>query len=81
MPPGPAVVQLGGDPANCELGNLTCVPRGVLSILNCHGGTKSGRQVKPSRVSLMPPVSFCGRARWPWSGSTPPNGGIRPCSG
>ena len=52
VPPGHVVVQLDGDPANCELENLACVPRGVLSVLNCHVGGKSGPGANPARVRL-----------------------------
>ena len=50
--PGHAAVQLGGDPANCDLENLACVPRVVLRILNFHCGSKSGRPVIPSRARI-----------------------------
>ena len=34
VPDGHCVVHLDGDPANCRLDNLTCVPRAVLARLN-----------------------------------------------
>lgn len=34
VPEGHCVVQLDGDPANCRLGNLACIPRAVLVRLN-----------------------------------------------
>ena len=36
VPKGHAVVQLDGDPANCEPENLDCVPQAVLARLNAY---------------------------------------------
>ena len=34
VPEDHVIVQLDGDPENCDIGNLECVPRSVLTILN-----------------------------------------------
>lgn len=34
IPGGHVILHLDGDPLNCEIGNLECVPRAVLQILN-----------------------------------------------
>ena len=41
VPDGHAIVQLDGDPANCDPDNLECVPRGVLSRLNHFAAPRS----------------------------------------
>ena len=53
VPKGHAVVLLDGDPANCELSNLDCVPRGVLQALNAPWAPGyAGKAVNPARVRL-----------------------------
>ena len=52
IPEGHVVLHLDGDPMNCELGNLDCVPRGVLAIMNRHGPEYSGTETNPARVRL-----------------------------
>lgn len=51
VPPGRAVVQLDGDPANCDPANLDCVPRSVLARLNGPGSIPpAGREANACRV-------------------------------
>ena len=53
VPKGRAVVQLDGDPENCELSNLDCVRRAVLAILNHHTAPRyAGKDLNPARVRL-----------------------------
>ena len=52
VPPGHVVVQLDGDPANCALENLDCLPRAVLCHLNRHVPQYAGREANPARVRL-----------------------------
>lgn len=42
IPHGHVILHLDGDPLNCEIGNLECVPRGVLQILNHRCNPRSG---------------------------------------
>ena len=53
VPEGHAIVQLDGDPANCEIDNLDCVPKSVLAWLNAyHSPPYAGREANPGRVRL-----------------------------
>ena len=52
VPPGHAVVQLDGDPANCALENLDCLPRAVMCDLNRHVPQYAGREANPARVRV-----------------------------
>lgn len=52
IPEGHVILHLDGDPMNCELGNLDCVPRGVLAIMNGRGPEYSGPETNPARVKL-----------------------------
>ena len=50
-PEGMCVVQLDGDPANCELSNLACVTRSALARMNApHAPGYAGREANPARV-------------------------------
>lgn len=46
VPKGSAIVQVDGDPANCDLGNLECVSRRVLQRLNAPWAMREGRDDK-----------------------------------
>ena len=46
VPEGHAVLQLDGDPANCELDNLECVSKRVLLFLNAPWADRQGREHK-----------------------------------
>ena len=53
VPEGHAIVQLDGDPANCEIDNLECVARSVLARLNAyHSPQFAGKEANPARVRL-----------------------------
>ena len=53
MPEGHVIVQLDGDPANCELDNLDCVPKAVMARLNQkYSPAYAGREANPARVRL-----------------------------
>ena len=53
VPEGHAIVHLDGDPANCEIDNLDCVPRSVLARLNQkYSPSYAGKGANPSRVRL-----------------------------
>ena len=36
IPDGNVIVFLDGDPANCRMSNLACVPRGTVATMNRH---------------------------------------------
>lgn len=53
VPEGHVIVQIDGDPANCKLDNLDCVPRAVMARLNqMHSPAYAGREANPARVRL-----------------------------
>ena len=53
VPPGHVVLQVDGDPANCDPSNLECVPRAVMAALNRHSSpVYAGPEVNPARVRL-----------------------------
>ena len=52
VPPGHVVIQLDGDPANCALENLDCLPRAVLCQLNRHVPQCAGREAGQVRVRV-----------------------------
>ena len=53
VPEGHAIIQLDGDPANCEIDNLDCVARSVLARLNQKNSPSyAGKGANPSRVRL-----------------------------
>ena len=53
VPPGHVVVQLDGDPANCDPGNLDCIPRSALALLNTPWAPGyAGKEANPARVRL-----------------------------
>ena len=53
IPKGHVVILLDGDPMNCELGNLECVPRGVPARLNHFAATKyAGPDLNPARIRI-----------------------------
>ena len=53
IPKGHVVIQLDGDPANCDLDNLICVPRRVLITLNHRKNLQfHSREDNPTRVRL-----------------------------
>lgn len=53
VPEGHAIIQLDGDPANCDPDNLECVPRSVMARLNAyHSPQYAGREANPARVRL-----------------------------
>ena len=53
VPKGHVVIQLDGDPANCEPDNLVCAPRAVLARLNHrHAPDYTGPEANPARVRL-----------------------------
>ena len=53
VPRGHAVVQLDGDPANCDPANLDCVEKAVLALLNNSAAPKpAGPGINPARVRL-----------------------------
>ena len=65
VPKGHAIIQLDGDPANCALSNLDCVPLRVLSRLkHYHAPRYAGPEANPARVRLAQlQVALDGRAR------------------
>ena len=53
VPEGHVIVQLDGDPANCELDNLDCVSKAVMARLNQkYSPAYAGREANPARVRL-----------------------------
>ena len=54
IPDGHIVIHLDGDFRNCDIGNLDCVPRGVLAVLNnpLHTPAFVDRDTNPARVRL-----------------------------
>ena len=53
IPAGHVIVLLDGDPWNCEIDNLECVPRSALSALNRrHAPGWAGAENNPARVRL-----------------------------
>lgn len=53
VPAGHCILQLDGDPGNCDPENLVCVPRGVKTRMN-HGGAPrwAGKAAQPARIRL-----------------------------
>lgn len=53
VPSGHAIVQLDGDPANCQPANLDCVPRATLAMLNCPwSAAPAGPDSNPVRIRV-----------------------------
>ena len=53
VPEGHAIVQLDGDPANCDPANLDCVPRAALAMLNVPWAIPpAGRELNAVRVRI-----------------------------
>lgn len=56
VPKSHAVVHLDGDPLNCALENLACIPKGALARLNMRheggAGQYAGKEANPARVRL-----------------------------
>ena len=53
VPEGHAIVQLDGDPANCDPGNLDCAPRAALAMLNVPWAIPpAGPELNPVRVRI-----------------------------
>ena len=53
VPDGHVVVQLDGDPANCDPANLDCVPRKVVLRMNHKNAPPwAGPEANPARVRL-----------------------------
>ena len=53
IPPGHVIIHLDGDPANNEIGNLECVPKGALAVLNNQWSPSfAGKDANPARIRL-----------------------------
>ena len=64
VPDGHAVIHLDGDPANCALDNLACVPRAALAVMNApHAPSFAGTDANPARVARALLLDRIGRVR------------------
>ena len=53
IPDGCVIVQIDGNPLNCDLDNLECVPRAVIARMNhFHAPKASGPETAPARLRL-----------------------------
>ena len=64
VPDGHAVIQLDGDPSNCDPSNLDSIPQAALAMLNCPWSVPpAGPQLNPTRVRIAQVRAGISRAR------------------
>ncbi len=72
VPEGHAILQLDGDPSNCDLENLECVPKSVLARLNHRNAPKfAGSDINAVRIriaQIRDQVAKRGRSKSPPAG-------------
>ena len=64
VPKGHAVIQLDGDPSNCDPSNLDCIPQAALAMLNCPWSVApAGPQLNPTRIRIAQVKAGISQAR------------------